>query len=242
MKPGDLQNLLKVVNARIDNINLKNVFSHEAEVSGMINEALATIDFKFRKRGENELEIATDVKEEMRRKRKALSGEMQACIDPDDEEYVSLLQLIQEHFAKRHFEVGSMADVKEDIGFMDMAMERIKEINRRNANLQKKYRGDVKYVIVHKRIRKQEQEKCRILLTPQEVEQCVALNHIKDAVDFLILNRKQIVCNEAEFNAQVVYAVATTLRDIDVKAKPDDRRFISNLIAGEYLREYNRLR
>lgn len=239
MKPGDLQNLLKVVNARIDNINLKNVFSHEAEVSGMINEALATIDFKFRKRGENELEIATDVKEEMRRKRKALSGEMQACIDPDDEEYVSLLQLIQEHFAKRHFEVGSIADVKEDIGFMDMAMERIKEINRRNANLQKKYRGDVKYVIVHKRIRKHEQESCRILLTPQEVEQCVALNHIKDTIDFLILNRKQIVCNEADFNAQVVYAVATTLREIDVRAEPNDRRYISNLIAGEYLREYN---
>ena len=242
MKPGDLQNLLKVANARIDNINLKNVFSHEAEVSGMINEALATIDFKFRKRGENELEISTDIKDEMRRKRKALSREMQDCIDPDDEEYISLMQLIQEHFAKRHFEVGSMADVKEDIGFMDMAMDRIKEINRRNANLQKKYRGDVKYVIVHKRIRFHEQERNGILLSPQEVEQCVALNSIKDAIDLLLLNREQIISNEADFNAQVIYAVATALRNLNVLAKPEDRRYISNLIAGEYLREYNVLR
>lgn len=242
MQPGDLQNLLKVVNARIDNVNLKNVFSHDAEVSGMINEALATIDFRFRKRGENELEIGSDIKEEMKQKRQALSGEMQACIDMDDEEYISLLQLIQEHFAKRKFEVSSMAEAKEDIGFMDMAMERIKEINRRNANLQKKYKGDVKYVRVHKRIRSHEQESGQTLLSPQEVEQCRALNHVKDAIDLLIMNREQLICNEADFNAQVIYAVATALRGVEVKAQPDDRRYISNLIAGEYLREYNVLR
>ena len=242
MQPGDLQNLLKVVNARIDNVNLKNVFSHDAEVSGMINEALATIDFRFRKRGENELEIGSDIKEEMKQKRQALSGEMQACIDMDDEEYISLLQLIQEHFAKRKFEVSSMAEAKEDIGFMDMAMERIKEINRRNANLQKKYKGDVKYVRVHKRIRSHEQESGKTLLSPQEVEQCKALNYVKDAIDLLIMNREQLICNEADFNAQVIYAVATALRGVKVDAQPDDRRYISNLIAGEYLREYNVLR
>ena len=242
MQPGDLQNLLKVVNARIDNINLKNVFSHEAEVSALINEALATIDFKFRKRGENELEIGTDIKDEMRQKRKALSSEMQACIDQDDEEYISLMQLIQEHFAKRNFEVGSMADAKEDIGFMDMAMERIREINRRNANLQKKYRGDVKFVRAHKRIRSHEQETGKTVLSPQEVQQCDALNRIKDAIDLLIMNREQLICNEAEFTSKVIYTVATALRGIEVEANHDDRHYISNLIAGEYLREYNVLR
>lgn len=242
MQPGDLQNLLKVVNARIDNINLKCMFSHEAEVSSMINEALATIDFKFRKRGENELEIGTDIKDEMRQKRKDLSYEMQICIDQDDEDYISLMKLIQDHFAKRHFEVSSMADAKEEIGFMDMAMERIREINRRNANLQKKYKGDVKFVRVHKRIRSQEHQSGKTILSTQEVEQCKALNYVKDAIDLLIMNREQLINNEADFNAQVIYAVATALREVDVKAKPDDRRYISNLIAGEYLREYNVLK
>jgi len=188
------------------------------------------------------LEIGTDIKDEMRQKRKALSNEMQACIDQDDEEYISLMQLIQEHFAKRNFEVGSMADAKEDIGFMDMAMERIREINRRNANLQKKYRGDVKFVRAHKRIRSHEQESGKTLLSPQEVEQCKALNYVKDAIDLLIMNREQLICNEAEFTAKVIYAVATALRGVKVDAQPDDRRYISNLIAGEYLREYNVLR
>ena len=242
MKPGDLQNLLRVVNARIDNVNLRNVFSHEAEISGMINEALATIDFRFRKRGENELEIGTDVKNEMRQKWLALSGELQTCIDQEDDEYVSLMEWIREHLAKRNFEVSSMAEAKEDIGYMDMAMERIREINRRNANLQKKYREDVKFVIVHKRIRRRERQSGKVVLSDKEVQQCEALNHIKDAIDLLIMNREQLICNEADFNAQVIYAVATALRDIDVKAQPDDRRYISNLIAGEYLREYNVLR
>ncbi len=242
MRPGDLQNLLKVVNARIDNMNLKNMFSHEAEVSSMINEALATIDFKFRKRGENELEIGTDIKDEMRQKRKDLSAEMQANIDQDDEEYISLMQLIQDHFAKRKFEVGSMADAKEDIGFMDMAMKRIREINRRNANLQKKYRGDVKYVRAHKRIREHEQDTGKTMLSVQEVEQCKALNYVKDAIDYLIMNREQLICNEADFNVQVIAVVAKVLREIDVKAQPDDRHYISDLIAGEYIREYKVLR
>jgi hypothetical protein len=231
--------LLKVVNARIDNLNLKNVFSHEAEVCGLINEALATIDFKFRKRGENELEIGTDIKDQMRQKRQLLSAEMQNCIDQDDDEYISLMRLIQEHFAKRSFEVGSMAEAKEDIGFMDQAMARIREINRRNANLQKKYRGDVKFVRAHKRIRRKEGITGEVLLTPQEVEQCEALNRIKDAIDILLANREQLINNEPDFNSQVIAAVAHTLRGIKIQAKPDDRRYISGLIATEYLREYN---
>lgn len=242
MQPGDLQNLLKVVNARIDNVNLKNVFSHETEVSSMINEALATIDFKFRKRGENELEIGTDVKDEMKQLRMTLSCEMQACIDQEDDEYISLMKLIQEHFAKRKFEIGSMADAKEEIGFMDMAMKRIHEINRRNANLQKKYRGDAKYVRIHKRIRTHEEQQGKFVLSDEQIKQCNALNHIKDTIDLLIMNREQLICNEADFDVQVIAAVAKALRDVDVKAQPDDRRYISNLIAGEYLREYNVLR
>ena len=239
LQPGDVQNLLKVVNARIDNINLKNVFSHEAEVSAMINEALATIEFKFRRRGTNELEIGSDIKDQMKQKRQQLSRELDDCIDKDDDEYISLLQLIQEHFAKRSFEVGSMAEAKEDIGFMDQAMKRIEEINRRNANLQKKYRGDVKYVRVHKRIRKYEKKHDTVLLTQQEVEQCNALNSIKDAIDIILANREQLINNEPMFNSEVIAAVAHSLRDIKIKAKPDDRRYIAGVIAGEYMREFN---
>ena len=238
MQPGDLQNLLKAVNARIDNINLKNVFSHEAEVSAMINEALATIDFKFRKVGENEMEIGSDIKEQLKQKRILLSNEMQDCIDTDDEEYVSLTKIIQEHFAKKQFEVGSMADAKEELGFMDMCMERIRRINRENANLQKKYQGDSKFVRAHKKIRRHEREFGKTVLSEKEVQQCEALNRIKDAIDVLIANRRELIFNEADFNAQVIGAVAHCLHEIELKAKPDDRRYVAGILAGEYLREF----
>ena len=239
MQPGDVQNLLKAVNARIDNINLKNVFSHEQEVSGMINEALATIDFKFRKRGENELEIGSDIKDEMKQKRLLLSTEMQECIDQDDEEYISLTKIIQEHFANKKFEVGSMSEAKEEIGFMDMCMERIRRINRANANLQAKYHGDSKYVRAHKKIRRHEQKFGQTMLSEKEIVQCEALNRIKEAIDLLITNRKELVFNEPDFNAQVIGAVARCLHEIELKAKPDDRRYVAGVLAGEYLREFN---
>lgn len=239
MQPGDIMNLLKVVNARIDNVNLKNVFTHEAEVSGMINEALATIDFKFRKRGENELEIGSDIKDELKQKRQQLSQQMTDCIDQDDEEYISLTKLIQEHFAKRKFEIGSMADAKEEIGFMDQCMERIRRINRENANLQAKYHGDSKFVRAHKRIRQHEKMKGTTVLSDKEVQQCQALNYIKEAIDLLVSNRRELVFNEADFDVQVIAAVARCLREIDIKATPEDRRFVGRLIAGEYLREFN---
>lgn len=239
MQPSDLQNLLKAVNARIDNLNLKSAFSHAAEVSAMINEALATIDFKFRKVGENEMEIGSDIKEQLKQKRILLSNEMQDCIDTDDEEYVSLTKIIQEHFAKKQFEVGSMADAKEELGFMDMCMERIRRINRENANLQKKYQGDSKFVRAHKKIRRHEREFGKTVLSEKEVQQCEALNRIKDAIDVLIANRRELIFNEADFNAQVIGAVAHCLHEIDLRAKPDDRRYVAGVLAGEYLREFN---
>ena len=242
MQPGNVQNLLKAVNARIDNVNLKNTFEHEAEVSSMINEALATIDFKFRKRGENEMEIGSDIRDEMKQKRLQLSGEMMDCIDQEDDEYVSLMQVIQEHFAKRKFEIGSMADAKEEIGFMEQCMKRIREINRVNRNLQEKYHGDSKYVRIHKRIRKHEKTIDHAMLSDREVQQCQALNNIKEAIDLLVKNRQDVIFNEADFSTQVIAAVAQSLREINVPAKPADRRYIAGLVSGEYLREFNVIR
>ena len=41
------------------------------------------------------------------------------------------------------------------------------------------------------------------------------------------------------FNAQVIGAVAKCLREIELRAKPDDRRYVAGILASEYLREYN---
>ena len=121
-------------------------------------------------------------------------------------------------------------------------MERIRRINRENANLQKKYRGDSKFVRTHKKIRRHEQQFGDTVLSDKEVQQCEALNRIKDAIDHLINNRRELIFNEPDFNAQVISAVAHCLHEIEIKAKPDDRRYVAGLLAGEYLREFNVIR
>ena len=80
------------------------------------------------------------------------------------------------------------------------------------------------------------------MLTEKEVQQCEALNRIKDAIDLLISNRRELIFNEPDFNAQVIGAVAHCLHEIELKAKPDDRRYVAGLLAGEYLREFNVIR
>ena len=91
-------------------------------------------------------------------------------------------------------------------------------------------------------IRRHEQKFGQTVLTDKEVRQCEALNRIKDAIDLLISNRRELIFNEPDFNAQVIGAVANCLREIDLKAKPDDRRYVAGLLAGEYLREFNVIR
>ena len=44
------------------------------------------------------------------------------------------------------------AEAKESIEYMDTVMAKIREINRRNNLLKKKYRGDERFVRIHKRI------------------------------------------------------------------------------------------
>ena len=55
-------------------------------------------------------------------------------------------------------------------------------------------------------------------------------------------NRREIIFNEADFNAQVIGAVAKCLHEIDIKAKRDDRTYVAGILAGEYLREFNVIR
>lgn len=238
MQPGNINNLLKVVNDRISNLNLKDVFNHEAEVASMVNEALATIEFKFHKKSSGELVINDNIKNELQFKKRALSDEMGENIDPDDEEYVSLLDEIKKYFKEKGFEPANMAEAKEDIGFMGEMMKRIREINKRNAVLQKKYHGDAKYVRVHKRIMRKQEYEGTVLISHKEVETCNALNLMKTQIDMLLMNDRSLIQNEPYFSDQVKYCITRVLNNLKVKAKPADRRYLTGLLTNEYEHQY----
>ena len=240
MQPGNINNLLKVVNDRISNLNLKDVFNHEAEVASMVNEALGTIEFKFHKKGSGELVINDNLKSELQNKKRALSDELADNIDQDDDDYVSLLDEIKKYFRKKGFEPSNVAEAKEDIGFMDDMMTKIKEINKRNAALQKKYKGDAKFVRAHKRIIREQKSTGKVIISPSEVETCIALNTMKDKIDTLLLNNLDLINNVPFFTDQVKNCITQVLHKMEVKAKPVDRRYLAGIITNEYEHQYKR--
>ena len=52
-------------------------------------------------------------------------------------------------------------------------------------------------------------------------------------------NNNGMINNEPYFDDQVKHCIALVLNRLHVPAKPDDRRYLTSLIAAEYEREYN---
>lgn len=241
MQPGDINNLLKVVSDRINNLNLVETFRHEAEVSSMINEALATIEFRFRKIGTDELTIEDNICEELNKKRRALANELSDNVDPEDKEYVSLIQEVRKYFEQKGFQPANLTEAKEGIGFMDAIMKRIKKINRLNAVLQKKYRGDTKFVRAHKRIMEKQKQTGKVLISESEVDTCFTLNWMKDQIDLLLTNNRSLILNMPYFHDEVKSDITKLLHSLKVPAKPADRNYLAALLTREYQQQYSRL-
>ncbi len=62
----------------------------------------------------------------------------------------------------------STKDAKESIAYMDGVMNKIREINRRNNILKRKYKGDERFVRVHKRIEEENERRERPIISAQE--------------------------------------------------------------------------
>lgn len=77
-----------------------------------------------------------------------------------------LAEEFREYFRKKGFVPQNTQEAKESIDYMDSVMKKIREINRRNNMLKKKYQGDERFVRIHKRI-EEENENEKSLLFPK---------------------------------------------------------------------------
>ena len=222
--------MYSVASHRLDTLNLKANFEHQEEVSGIINEAMATITFSFYKVGEEEMRIVgEDYEEEFQR----VTREFVNNFDQDEEEYTTLAQAFKDYFKKRGLEPTEVADVKEGIGYMKEVMLKIREINRRNANLQRMYGGDEKFARIHKRVVQ------RGVISKKETEVCEVLNKLKNNIDTQILLNAAILDNDPYFEGAVKRLVGGGLNELKIKAEIKDKQFISELIARQYLNQYH---
>ncbi len=235
MPVGSIPTLITEVTHRIERINLLENTEHKADVSSIINMALSELVFEFKKGMPEELRIiVNDIRERCER----VQAEFEANFDTKEERYVILADEFREYFRKKGFVPKSTADAKESIKYMDEVMEKIREINRRNRQLKKKYQGDERFVRIHKRIEEQNQTRERPIISKQEYEIAENLANMKQGIDEMLYLDINKLDNVPAFQQDVLAIIGKELLKMHIRADIKDRKYINNLITTEYLQQH----
>lgn len=235
---GTIPTLITEVSHRIERMNLLESTEHKADVSGIINVALSELEFEFKKGISEELRIiVNDIRERCER----VQAEFEANFDRTEEKYVILADEFRAYFRKKGFIPQNTQEAKESIDYMDAVMKKIREINRRNNILKKKYQGDERFVRIHKRIEEENEKREQPLISKAEYEIAESLSKMKREIDNRIYLDINIMANENSFKRDTLAMVGYQLIDLGIKADISDRKFINNLIANEYINQYNQV-
>ena len=233
---GAIPTLMTEVTHRIERINLLENTEHKADVSGIINVALSELEFEFKKGLPEELRIiVNDIKERCER----VQAEFEANFDQKEERYVILADEFREYFRKKGFVPQSTSDAKESIAYMEEVMKKIREINRRNNILKKKYKGDERFVRIHKRLEEANQHREKPIISQHEYEIAENLARMKSEIDQMLFLNINILNNEEAFKRDILAIIGKELIGMDIKADLQDRKYINNLITSEYLGQYH---
>lgn len=228
--------LIKEVSHRIDRINLLTNTDHTADVSGIINVALDELEFEFKKGLSEELRIIVN---DLRERAEKVQREFEANFDHREEKYVLLADEFRKYFREHGFSPKSTQEAKEAIDYMDAVMKKIREINRRNNTLKRKYKGDERFVRIHKRIEEENERRERPIISRQEYEIAEKLMHMKRTIDDKLYLNVNVLSNEEHFRRDVLANVSTTLINLAVNATLEERKFIRTLISDEYLNQFS---
>ena len=233
---GTIPTLITEVTHRIERINLLENTEHKADVSGIINVALSELDFEFKKGVSEELRIiVNDIKERCER----VQAEFEANFDPKEEKFVILADEFREYFRKKGFVPQSTQEAKESIDYMDGVMKKIREINKRNNMLKRKYKGDERFVRIHKRLEETNQLREKPIISKQEYEIAENLANMKNDIDNMLFLNINILNNEEAFKRDILAIIGKELISMNIRADLQDRKYINNLITSEYLGQYN---
>ncbi|MBR0073484.1 MAG: type I restriction endonuclease subunit R, partial [Bacteroidales bacterium] len=233
---GAIQPLISEVSLRIERINLLEKTEHKADVAGIINVALSELEFEFKKGIAEELRIiVNDIKDRCER----VQAEFEANFDQKEERYVVLADEFREFFRKKGFVPQSTVEAKESIDYMDAVMEKIKEINRRNNVLKKKYNNDERFVRIHKRVEEENRRRERPIISKDEYQIAENLSKMKSSIDNMLFLNINILNNEEAFKRDILAIVGGELHSMGINADLNDRKYINNLITAEYLQQYN---
>ena len=145
----------------------------------------------------------------------------------------------REYFRKKGFVPQSTNEAKESIAYMEEVMKKIREINRRNNMLKKKYKDDERFVRIHKRLEEANQHREHPIISAQEYEIAENLAKMKADIDDKLFLNINILNNEEAFKRDILAIIGKELIGMNIKADLQDRKYINTLITSEYLGQYN---
>jgi type I restriction enzyme R subunit len=220
--------LLDETIAHLELLNLKESIQNDVDTTNLLNVALENVLFTFRKISEDELVIADQLKDMLRKTREALGGNF----DQRDPEFVTLYEELKRLFDKKNLSEVTQDDMRNNIGALQKILDKVTELNRKNNLLKAKYENDAKYARVHKRI----VEKGGITQRESEIQESLA--DIKKRTDERILLNKNLMNADAFFSQMLMKNLIEAFDKIKVKLEPDSARFINTLLVKEYMSEY----
>lgn len=225
-----LNQLLNVAQAQLDKLNLIDNINNDADTTNLLNSALEDVIFLFTKVSEEELILADQLRGQLKRTREALLFNF----DQKDAEFVSLREELERIFKKKNLAEVDQEDMRDNILLLQSIYDRVTELNRKNNLLKAKYEQDEKYARLHKRLLENKG------ISAKEIQLHQALMNVKRQTDEQLLNNKNILDNEAFFNRYLLNLVANEfVKNQNIKLDFHTTKSINNLIAGEYLQQYN---
>lgn len=239
-----LPELLSEVQHRIDIINQKEAFGANEETKSLINEAMMDIEFNFSKIGQEEMKLIAGGAELKEKWHRTITSFTQN-FDQEDPEFISLREAFMQRFREHGFVVDTIAKFNEETKALDEIIQRLQELQKRNNALVKKYKGDVKFARVHKRIREINQERKEQGRKPMfsflDDEIMAILNTIKDDIDAKVYDRNDILKKDAYFGRTVTMLINNCLYQQFPQIQPDmdDYKFIQSRISQQYINQYN---
>lgn len=220
--------LLNEVNNRISIINFKQNVQNSEDMSGVLNMALDQIDFQFRKIGEEELVIADAFRSSLEKTRREI---VERCLDPQDPEYISLLDELKRIFKKKNIEELTADEMKKMTEELDALRKKAEQHNHADQMLAAKYGGDVKFMRTHK----------RIMGTPPPIADAMTVHKIlmfvKEKADDQIAHNESVLDNEAFFMKSLQPFIITACKQEGTKVSMPQVKFIDTCLSQEYFAE-----
>jgi type I restriction enzyme R subunit len=222
--------LSRVAQDRLNLINAKENLENANNSENILNVALEEVFFAFTKVKEEEMQLAENLQDALRRTREMLGGNF----DPKDPVFISLKSELERLFKKKKLSEVTKEDMEANIIALDSIYARAKELERENKLLNEKYEYDARYARLHKRMMERE------LLSGKEQLIFGVLNKLREEAELLIGQNSKMLDNESFVNKMIGRLIAQQVRQTyGLSLSLPEMQEINHLVVKEYMNEHH---